>query len=86
MPRLNYVTQSPENVSVAYAEMPSGAEILFVNKTSGEKIRPSNSDALTKGGNGSADIAIPDHHSGDYFLLAQNGGEYLAQTVAFTLQ
>lgn len=86
MPQLNYVAQSPENVSVAYAEMPSGVEILFVDKTSGDKIIPSNNDALAKGGDGSADIAIPDHHSGDYFLLAQKGDEYLAQTVAFTLE
>jgi hypothetical protein len=62
--------------------MPAGAEILFVNQTAGTQT-PAAGSALSD--SGTADIAIPDLKSGEYHLLAQNSGQWLAQTVNFYL-
>jgi hypothetical protein len=62
--------------------MPTGAEIMFVNKTSGEKT-PAPGNPLSAG-NGAATIAFPALSAGAYYLLAQtSGGQYIAQTVVF---
>lgn len=84
MPRLNYVSQTAKNISVSYADMPASAELVFVNTTSGAKT-PSQSNALSKGGDGSADVPIdPTLAKGQYHLLAQSpAGSHLAQTVPF---
>jgi hypothetical protein len=87
MPSLNYVNNSETSVGVTYADMPVGTEVMIVNTTTGAKT-PSQSDALSKGGNGSADIPIDRNlaPAGEYHLLAQSAtGGWLAQTVSFYL-
>ncbi len=87
MPRLDYVRQTPEEISVTYADMPPMTEVLFVSTTSGEEKTPSSSIALSDGGGGAADIPIPSDPAlpkGRYYLLALNRHQkYLAQTVPF---
>ena len=84
MPVLDYVSQTAGSVRVTYADMPRGTEVVFVNTTSGAKT-PSQSNALSNGGSGSADIPIdPSLPAAGYYLLAQRPeGQYLAQTVTF---
>jgi hypothetical protein len=79
---LNYVSQTPKSISVTYSDMPAGANVVFVNQVSGAKT-PSPGSALSAGGNGSAEIPVPDLAAGQYYLLAQNSGQYVAQTVMF---
>ncbi len=82
MPAFNYVSQSPTSISVNYADMPAKAEAAFVNKEAGAKT-VSPSTALSKGGIGSAAIAIlPNLPAGQYYLLAQDHAtqQYIAQT------
>jgi hypothetical protein len=82
MPALNYVSQTPNGVSVTYTDMPAGATIVFVNKVSG-KNTPAQGSALSQGGSGSAEIPISGVSSGEYYLQAQNSGQSVAQTVTF---
>jgi hypothetical protein len=82
MPALNYVSNDSQNVSVNYTDMPAGTDAVFVNQVSGKQT-PSQSGALSKGGSGSAQIPISGVSSGQYYLLAQNSGQSLAQTVMF---
>ena len=83
MPILNYTSQTASNIGVAFVDMPAKAKILFVATTSGVEIS-SPSVALSNGGSGAANIAIPNLLPGQYYLLAKDqGGHYLAQTVAF---
>jgi hypothetical protein len=82
MPALNYVSQTPNGVSVTYTDMPAGATVVFVNKVSG-KNTPAQSNALSKGGNGSAEIPSSGVSNGEYYLQAQNSGQSVAQTVTF---
>jgi hypothetical protein len=84
MPRLTYVNQTSESVSVDYADMPASADVVFVDQTSGEKT-PSQSGALAGGGDGSTEIPIPSLPAGKYYLLAQEAGQYLAETIAFNI-
>jgi hypothetical protein len=83
-PRLNYVGQTPTNIDVDFAEMPTGAHVAFVNVTSAAQT-PSPSTALNGGGSGSAAIPIESGLiAGQYYLLAQDSGDArLAQTVNF---
>jgi hypothetical protein len=82
MPALNYVSQTPNGVSVTYTDMPTGATVVFVNKVSGENT-PVQSNALSKGGSGSAEIPRSGLSTGEYYLQAQNSGQSIAQTVTF---
>ena len=82
MPALNYVSQTPKSVSVTYSDLPAGADAVFVNQVSGTKT-PSPGSALSAGGNGSAEIPVPDLAAGQYYLLAQNSGQTVAQSVMF---
>jgi len=82
MPALNYVSQTPNGVSVTYTDMPVGTNAVFVNQVSGAKT-PSQSGALSKGGNGSADIPVSGLALGQYYLQAQKSGQSIAQTVMF---
>jgi hypothetical protein len=83
MPRLTYVSQTANSISVTYADMPASAKLVFVNDTSGSQT-PSQGNALT-GGSGSADVAIAGLSGGKYHLLAQSDGQNIAQTVPFYL-
>jgi hypothetical protein len=82
MPALNYVSQTPQSVSVTYTDLPAAANLVFIDHVSGAQT-PAPSDALAAGGDGSAEIAIPDLEKGQYYLLAQVSGNYVAQTVPF---
>jgi hypothetical protein len=82
MPALNYVSQTPNGVSVTYTDMPAGATVVFVNKVSG-KNTPAPGNALSKGGSGSTEISSSGVSSGEYYLQAQNSGRFVAQTVTF---
>ncbi len=82
MPTLNYVSNDSQSVSVTYSDMPAGTNAVFVNQVSGAQT-PSQSAALSKGGDGAADIPISGLALGQYYLQAQNSGQYVAQTVMF---
>jgi hypothetical protein len=82
MPTLDYVSQTPQSVSVTYTDMPAAANLVFVNQVSRAQT-PAQSGALAAGGDGSAEIPIPDLENGQYYLLAQASGNYIAQTVPF---
>jgi hypothetical protein len=82
MPALNYVSQTPQNVSVTYTDMPAAANLVFIDQISRAQT-PAQSGALAVGGDGSAEIPIPDLAKGQYYLLAQVSGNYVAQTVPF---
>jgi hypothetical protein len=82
MPALNYVSQTPQSVSVTYLDIPAAANLVFIDQVSGAQT-PAQSGALVAGGDGSADIPIPDLDKGQYYLLAQASGNYVAQTVPF---
>ena len=82
MPALNYVSQTPQSVSVTYTDMPAAANLVFVNQVSRAQT-PAQSGALSTGGDGSAEIPIPDLEKGQYYLLAQMSGNFIAQTVTF---
>ena len=83
MPALNYVSQTPQSVSVTYTDMPAGCRRSCSSTKSPEHRQPSPSGALSAGGSGSAEIPIPGLASGQYYLLAQNSGQSIAQTVMF---
>jgi len=83
MPRLTYLSQTANSISVTYADMPGSAQIVFVNDTSGAQTL-SQSNTLSAG-DGTADIAIPSLASGKYHLSAQSNGQSIAQTVPFYL-
>ena len=78
---LDYVSQTAQNVSVTYADMPAGVTLVFHNRTSGADT-PAQNGALAAG-SGSADIPIAQLPAGQYRLRAQQGRQYLAETVAF---
>ncbi len=82
MPTLDYVSQTPQNVSVTYTDMPAAANLVFMDQVSRAQT-PAQSGALATGGDGSAEIPIPDLEPGQYYLLAQASGNYIAQTVPF---
>jgi hypothetical protein len=82
MPTLDYVANDSQSISVTYTDMPAGTNAVFVNQVSGQQT-PSQSNALSKGGNGSADIPISGLALGQYYLQAQNSGQSVAQTVMF---
>ena len=82
MPALNYVSQTPQSVSVTYTDMPAAANLVFIDQVSRAQT-PAQSGALAVGGDGSAEIPIPDLEKGQYYLLAQVSGNYVAQTVTF---
>lgn len=82
MPTLDYVSQTPQSVSVTFTDMPAAADLVFVNQVSRAQT-PAQSGALAAGGDGSVEIPIPDLEKGQYYLLAQASGNYIAQTVPF---
>ena len=81
MPVLNYVSQTGQSVSVTYTDMPADIAVVFHNETSGANT-PAQKGALAAG-SGSADIAIPKLPGGQYRLRAQQGGQFVAETVKF---
>ena len=82
MPALNYVSQTPQSVSVTYTDMPAAANLVFIDQVSRAQT-PAQSGAMAAGGDGSAEIPIPDLEKGQYYLRAQVSGNFIAQTVTF---
>ena len=77
---ISFTRLSGKTVVASYANLPPGAEIVFVDKTSGQS-----SGGFPASGAGSANIPEPAGlRSGDYYLKAQDSkGAYLAQSVEF---
>ena len=82
MTTITYVGQSANSVSITYTDVPAGAEVVFVNQTSGAKTPAA---GAASSGNGSADIPVSGLKGGQYHLLVQQSGQPLAQTVNFYL-
>jgi hypothetical protein len=80
---LNYTGQTATTVSVMYVSLPANTQIAFVDQISGATFAPS----ATVSGSGSLAIslaALPPG-PGEYYLLAQEAGGWIAQTVRFYL-
>ena len=82
-PRLNYKSQTKTEINADYFGMPTGAQIVLVDATSGAVL--DGGTILDSGGDGKTAYAIDDSTpAGGYFLAAQDAaGEELAQTVEF---
>ena len=82
-PRLDYTGQTKTQINADYADMPGGAQITLVNKTSGAAAQ--GGLILDSGGSGTVEIPVDaTTPAGAYILLAQDAaGEELTQTVAF---
>lgn len=82
-PRLNYTGRTEAAANADYAGMPGGAQILLVDKTSGNAL--DGGVILYSGGSGSVEVTIDDSTpSGAYYLTALDAaGEELTQTVEF---
>jgi hypothetical protein len=81
-PVLNFVSISGLDLSGAYENLPDGAQVVLVNKTSGLTMP---SPVTPASGSGPLAIKLPDGFPlGDYFLKAQDSaGSWLAQSVEF---
>jgi hypothetical protein len=78
---LNYTGQTATTVSVAYVSLPASTQIAFVNQISGSIFLPS----ATVSGSGTLVISLATlpPGPGEYYLLAQEAGGWIAQTVRF---
>src|ERR1700736_2388181 len=77
---LNYTGQTAQNVSVMYFDLPANTTIVFVDQTSGVIFSsPSN----TVSGSGSLVIPLTGLVPGQYYLLAHQSSQWIAQTVVF---
>jgi hypothetical protein len=77
--RINYSGQTDVTVDVSYFDLPAGTQVFLVNQVNGVK-----SVALVPllSGSGSLGIPIPSG-PGQYYVLAQQGGLWVARTVMF---
>jgi hypothetical protein len=80
-PILDFVRLSGAGVVATYANMPPGAAIVFINKTSGAPFGP----PFAIGSGGESTTPLPSGlPSGDYYLQAQDStGADLARSVEF---
>ena len=77
--RVNYTSQTATNVNVAYFALPASTQLFFLNQVNGVKTA-----ALVPLLSGSGSLAIPiPSGPGQYYVLAQQGGIWVAQTVMF---
>ena len=76
---LNYAGQSAVYVNVEYAGLPADTQLFILNQVSGAKWA-----ALVPLVSGSGSMGIPKPAApGQYYVLAQQAGEWVAQTVMF---
>ena len=76
---LNYTSQSDVYVHVAYANLPASTQLFLLNKVTGGKWA-----ALVPLASGSGSMAVPlPSGPGDYSVLAEQAGDWVAQTVLF---
>jgi hypothetical protein len=80
---LNYTGQTATTVSVMYVSLPANTQIMFVNQINGVTFLPS----ATVSGSGTLVISLATlpPGPGEYYLLAQESGGWIAQTVRFYL-
>jgi hypothetical protein len=78
---LNYTGQTATTVSVMYASLPANSQIAFVSKITGSIFLLS----ATVSGSGTLVISLATlpPGPGEYYLLAQEAGGWVAQTVWF---
>jgi hypothetical protein len=77
---LNYTGQTAQNASVMYFALPANTKILIVDQISGVQIDP---NLPLVSGSGSLVIPLSGLKPGEYYLLAQQAGQWIAQTVMF---
>lgn len=77
---LNYTGQTAQNVSVMYFDLPANTQIVFVDQISGVQIA---SQSPAVGGSGSLVISLATLPPGQYYLLAHQSSQWIAQTVMF---
>jgi hypothetical protein len=77
--QLNYTSQSDVYVNVEYANLPANTQLFLLNRVSGGKWA-----ALVPMVSGSGSMAVPlPSAPGDYSVLAEQAGDWVAQTVTF---
>ena len=77
---LNYTGQTAQHVSVMYVDLPANTQIVFVDEISGVKIA---SQSPVVSGSGTLVISLATLPPGQYYLLAQQASQWIAQTVMF---
>jgi hypothetical protein len=77
---LNYTGQTPQDVSVMYLDLPANTQIVFVDEVSGVQIA---TQSPLVSGSGSLVIPFAGLPPGQYYLLAQQSSQWIAQTVMF---
>ena len=77
---LNYTGQTAQNVSVMYFDLPANTKIMFVDQTNGVIF---SSPGNVVSGSGTLVIPLTSLPPGQYYLLAQQSGQWIAQTVVF---
>ena len=77
--RINYTSQTAGTVSVSYFNLPANTQIFLLNQVNGAK-----SAALVPlvSGSGSLGVPIPSA-PGQYHILAEQAGAWVAVTVMF---
>jgi len=77
--RITYASQNDVNVNIVYSGLPASTQVFLLNQVSGVK-----SPALVPLLSGSGSLAVPiPSGPGHYYVLAGQGGEWVAQTVMF---
>jgi hypothetical protein len=77
---LNYTGQTAQNVSVMYVALPANTKIVLVDQVSGVIFT---SPSAVVSGSGSLAMPLTGLPPGQYYLLAQQNGGWIAQTVMF---
>jgi hypothetical protein len=77
---LNYTGQTAQNVSVQYVDLPANTKIVLVDQVSGAIF---SSPSAVVSGSGSLAMPLTGLPPGQYYLLAQQSSQWIAQTVMF---
>ena len=77
---LNYTGQTAQNVSVMYFALPANSHIVIVDQISGAIV---SSPGLVVSGSGSLNVPLLGVIPGQYYVLTQSNGQWIAQTVVF---
>ena len=77
---LNYTGQTAQNVGVTSFDLPANTKILFVEQISGTIMT---SPGTVVSGSGSLVIPLSGLVPGQYYLMARQSGQWIAQTVMF---
>ena len=81
-PRISYGSQTAQDVTVVYYDLPAGTLLMFVNQLTGVK-----TPAVVVPLIGSGSVAVPfvtlPSGAGHYYVLAQWNGQVFSQTVPF---